>query len=160
MKQSQNIPQIPDELIYSLWSIGVGYCSVTSYPLYINEAYTAIPDFHSIEVQQILTYLALFAIIDESIKHYCAGQIRFDAKTHEFHFGNEVLTKGIEFLLVTYGDQKIGEDKTITQIFELIRENSDSDSFNPEWRRKIKREIELHLDRIGYWDRIPIPFSQ
>jgi hypothetical protein len=155
VKKPLNIGNLSDELIYSLWSTAVGYYSMTSFPVYINEAYVHLPDFKLNEVQKILAYIALYDIIDELNKHYCDGQIGFDKK-QQFHFGDKNLTKEVIWLINNFREEKIGSE-TIEAIFSKLPNPDFLSEFTPEWRKQIKKEIETLLDQIGYWDVIPIP---
>ena len=63
IKKSLNVNNIPDELLFGLWSCTVGYRSLTSYPLYMDNAYVHLPDFSKAETQEILALSVLSILI-------------------------------------------------------------------------------------------------
>lgn len=73
-----------------------------------------------------------------------------------FKFGGENLTNGAKYLIDTYGDCKIGA-YTIRSVFNRLKEGKYLDQIDKKLKILIKEEIEKRLNKIGYWDYIPIP---
>ena len=156
IKKAIKLSKIPDELFFGLWSVTVGYKSITNFPIYINEAYTHLPNFNMTETFEILAYVIIHIIISEEIKHYCNNKIGFIGTSRIFKFGGKRLTDGAKYLIDTYGYCKIG-DKTIKEVFLELKNEPDITKINNNYRKIIKKEIENRLEKIGYWDYIPIP---
>ena len=150
------IPNLPSELVYALWSVSVGLgafrtsLSNPTHPIYMRGAYVHLPDFGKKEAIEILAYSALHALI----KNYAEDQIGFFGTNKVFRFDGENLTKGIEYLFSLCKNCPIYEGHTIGEVFELIRQ-SKVDVTN--CRRGMKAEVSKRLDKIGYWDYVPIP---
>jgi len=156
IRKPLNLSDIPDELFFGLWSITVGYKSITDFPIYINEAYTHLPDLERVETFEVLAYSLIHAIISEQIKNYCKGKIGFIGASRVFKFGGKKLTEGAKYLIRTYGYCKIG-DKTIKDVFKELKSEPDITKINKNYRKMIGKEIEKRLEKIGYYDFIPIP---
>lgn len=159
VKKDLGIPNIPSELIYGLWSVCVGYLSITDFPISFNEAYTHLPDFSKPETLEILAYVIIHTIITELKNNYCQGKIGFIGINRIFKFGdNPALTKGCEYLINTYGNCPIG-NKTIKEVFTELKNEPDINKIDQNYRRLIKYEIEKRLECIGYWNILPIPLD-
>lgn len=157
VKRKLNIPGIPDELFYALWSITVGYHSITGFPYFINEAYTHLPDFFDPQVHEILALSVLFALIDEKVKNYTKGVISIQETPPHFRFGNKVLTNACHELLIKQQNLKLSDNQTVSNILqELINQAQPSIDFQ-QFKRLLKENIEYRLKAIGYWNFIPIP---
>ncbi len=154
VKIDLKIPNLPSELVYGLWSITVGYLSITDFPYYINESYTHLPDFTTQETMEILAYSFINELIFEIKNSYCGGKIGFSGidVNRTFNFINKRLTEGVIHLITDYGYCPIGED-TISGVFEKLKNNL---NFDKTYRRLIKKEIESRLHAIGYWDYLPL----
>ena len=151
-----NIPNIPDPLIFGLWSVCVGYQSYTDFPTIFNEAHTHLPNFDNPKTLEIFPYVILSTIITEILNNYCQGKIGFIGMSRIFQFGGKALTKGAQYLLDTYHLLPIGTT-TIGDVFHRLKANDHPDDIDKNLRKLIKREMELRLDQIGYWDYLPIP---
>ena len=149
--------KIPSELVYGLWSVTVGYRSFTDCPVYIDNAYTHLPDFSKRETMEILAYMVIGTLFAELKGNYCKGLISFKGSYRDFKFGGERLTEGAKYLIETYGDSPIGE-KTINDIFTELKNEPDIAKIPiSEYRKEIKKQVTDRLEKIGYWDYIPIP---
>lgn len=157
VKISLNISNIPDELIYGLWSLIVGLRSITSYPIYMDNSYVHLPDFTDNRVIQILSLTVLTSIIDEINHNYCQGKIGFIGVHRIFQFGNPSLTNGCNYLLNTHKDILVNETETIGSIFHTMQSEPDPLKWNKNWRKELKAKIEGLLNEIEYWKYIPIP---
>lgn len=153
--KSIGLSNIPDPLIYGIWSTLVGKGSCLMHPNVFNECYTHLPDFNKETSIKILSYGLLSSMIRELKNNYCNGKIGFDNGV--LKFGGEVLTDGALYLIDKYKDLPIGENYTIGNIFERLK-NEDPDKIDKKLRILIKKEIEIRLDKIGYWEYLPIPF--
>jgi hypothetical protein len=151
------IENIPDELIYGLWSLVVGNRAITSYPIIFDNCYTHLPDFSNPKTIEILSYTVLSSLITEIKSNNCDGKIGFIGMRKVFKFGGEELTRGSQYLIDTYRDCKIGEHLTIGNVFDRLKEREDPDDIDKKLRIMIKQEIETRLEEIGYWDFLPIP---
>lgn len=156
VKISLNLDNIPDELVYGLWSIGVGYRSITKYPIIFEDCYTHLPDFTNQKTIEILSYITISALITEIKTNNCKGKIGFVGMNRVFKFGGERLTKGAKYLIDTYKDLKIGGLYNIEYVFNALKDTN-PDDIHKDLRIMIKKEIEKRLDEIGYWDYLPIP---
>jgi hypothetical protein len=150
------VPNVPTELVYGLWSVSIGCgafgtsLSTPMFPIYMRDAYVHLPDFERKEVIEILAYSALHALF----KNYAADKIGFFGSNRVFKFGDERLTKGVEYIFNVCKDCIVYDNFTITDIFEQIRQSN----FDKEkCRRGIKEEVAKRLVQIGYWDHVPIP---
>ncbi|MFW6312163.1 MAG: helix-hairpin-helix domain-containing protein, partial [Nanoarchaeota archaeon] len=157
VKEKVNIPNIPNPLIYGLWSVSVGYRSITDYPLSFGDCYTHLPDFSKTETKEILTYALIHSLITELKNNYCKGKIGFVGGKRIFKFGSNTLTKGAKFLIDTYGYCTVG-DKTIEKVFKELKKEPDIEKIEGinTYRSLIKKEIEKIIKKIGYWDYLPI----
>ncbi len=150
------VPNVPSELIYGLWSVAVGKhvfgtsLSTSQHPIYFEQAYVHLPDFGKKETIEILAYSALHALI----KNYAEDKIGFFGTNKVFRFGGENLTKGIEYLFSLCKDCPVYEGHTIGEVFELIRQSKVDIT---KCRKGMKDEVSKRLDKIGYWDYVPIP---
>lgn len=158
VKIELHIPEVPSELIYGLWTITVGYRSITDHPIFIDNAHTHLPDFTRKEAMEILTYALIHTLITELKNNYCEGKIGFIGMNRVFCFGNRSLTKGAEYLIEKYGYCPIGVNN-ISNVFIELKSEPDINKIDEKYRRIIKTEIGTRLDNIGYWDFIPIPSS-
>lgn len=158
VKIDLHILNVPSELAYGLWSICVGVRSITDHPNYIDNANTHLPDFSKRETLEILAYTVIHALITELKVNYCKGKVGFIGMQRIFRFGGERLTNGTKYLIDKYKNCSIGE-KTISDVFNELKDEPNIDNINENYRRMIKKEIEKRLEIIGYWDYIPIPKS-
>ena len=156
IKIDLKIPNLPSELIYGLWSLCVGHRAIAKYPIYIDNAYIHLPNFSKTETMEILVFTTIHVIISELKNNYCEGKIGFIGMQRIFQFGNKRLTRGVEYLINTYGYCQIG-NTTLKEIFDELRNQPDISKINKDYRKMIKVEIEKRLDIIGYWTYIPIP---
>lgn len=158
IKIDLGIPNIPSELVYGLWSVCVGYKAIIKSPLHIKGAYTHLPDFSKQESKEVLAYILIHALITELIRvrRYCKGKVGFVGMQRIFIFGEERFTNGAEYLINEYKECPI-TDKRIIDVFNELKNEPDISKVNPKYRGFIKKEIEKRLERIGYWDYIPIP---
>lgn len=144
------VNNLPSEMVYGLWSITVGLRSITKHPLHFDNAYTHMPDFTKKEGTEILAYALLFVFIGND---YTNGKIGFVGSKKKLKFGNSKrLNDGAKYLFDIYGDLKIG-NQTIKEILKNIKKDERKDN----WKADIKKEISDRLDKIGYWDYIPLP---
>lgn len=157
VKRKLDIPGIPDELVYGLWSITVGYHSITSFPYYINEAYTHMPDFFDPRVHEILALAVLFALSDEKVKNYTKGHISIQETTPPFRFGNRVQTKACHELIKRQQNLKLSSTQILGVILQEIVNEAQTPTFFQGIKKLIKENIEERLETIGYWNFIPIP---
>ena len=101
LKYDLNISNIPSELVYGLWSVSVGLGAFRTslsnplFPIYMRDAYVHLPDFSKKETLEILAY----AVLEVLLKNYAEDRIGFFGTNRVFRFGNERLTKGVEYLL-------------------------------------------------------------
>ena len=151
-----DIGLIPDELALALWSVVVGYRSLTTYPLYVDNAYVHIPDFSTKEVQKILMLTSLSVIITEELNHYTNGKIKIEKDSGSIMFGNSSLTQGVIYLFHEFKYEKVGEEN-ISDILKKLSSKSNLDKDIKRWRKLLKEKIEGLLQGIGYWDFIPLP---
>jgi hypothetical protein len=156
LKKSIDIKIIPDELAIGLWSLTVGYRSITKYPLYMDNAYVHLPDFNKQESLEILTYVALHGLITEMKNNYTKGKIGIKGTEKSLVFGGDQLTNGVKYLLNEYKDLKVG-DFSVNTIISHIKQLEDINELDSSLRRQISREIEQRLEALGYWDYIPVP---
>ena len=153
-----NIPNIPDELIYGLWSCAVGYRSITNYPIYMDNAHVHLPDFTQQKAQEILAYTGLHVLITELNNNYTGNKINFQGLERIFHFGGEILTKGVLYLFQTYENCPINE-ATIGKVFEQLKTHPDINTIDDTIRGGIKTQIEQRLSELAYWEYIPLPYE-
>ncbi len=156
VKIKLNIPNIPDELIYGLWSVTVGSrvfdtsLSTPLHPIYISQSYVHLPDFNNKKVIEILAY----SILNILLRNYAEDRIGFFGNNRVFKFGNERLTKGAEYIIDLCKNCNVYENYTISDIFEKFK-NSNIDTKN--LRKGLIKQVYTRLDEIGYWNYIPIP---
>ena len=105
-----------------------------------------------------MPYAIIHAIISELKNNYCEGKVGFIGMQRIFRFGGERLTNGTKYLIDKYKNCFIGE-KTISDVFNELKDEPNIDNINENYRKMIKKEIEKRLEIIGYWDYIPIPKS-
>lgn len=163
VKIDLKIPNLPSELVYALWSVAIGRRSTIidspKYPHYVAEAYLHLPDFSKKETMEILAYIVITTLFVERKNNYCGGRIGFANIGRDFKFGGERLTSGAKHLIDTYGYCPVGS-KTIREIFdELKNERTPTEIPVKDYRHEIRKEVMSRLDKIGYWDYIPIPMS-
>jgi len=156
VKIDLNIPHLPSELVYGLWSATVGYRSITAHPIYMDNAYTHLPDFSKPETLEILAYVVLHVLITELLNQYTQGQIGFVGIQRLFRFGGPPLTAGARYLLDTHPNCPIGTT-TIGQVFHELQATPDTSKIDTTYRSLIRAEIEKRLEAIGYWKYLPIP---
>jgi hypothetical protein len=151
-----NVPGVPSELIYGLWSLSVGKhafgtsLSVSLHPIYFEQAYVHLPDFTKKETLEILAY----AVMETLLKNYAQDRIGFFGTNRVFRFGNERLTKGVEYLLEVCKNAPTYDGNTIGDTFRLFRESKVDGT---KLRKSLKDEVSKRLSAIGYWEYIPIP---
>lgn len=150
------IPNLPDELVYGLWSMSVGakafWTSLSNmlHPIYFDNAYVHLPDFSKRETIEILAYSALHAVL----RNYANGKIGFFGANKVFKFGGERLTKGVEYLFDTCKNCIVYENVTIAEVLNLIKQSKVDFS---KCTKGIKEEVAKRLAQIGYWDYVPVP---
>jgi len=152
-----NIPHIPDELIYGLWSVCVGNRSLTNYPIIFDNCYTHLSDFTNIKTQEILAYSTLSILITEIMNTYTEERIGFVGMKRNFKFGGKKLTKGTKYIIEMYGNCEIEKSYTIKSVFNQLQQGDNPNDINKKLRIYIKHEIQRRLEQIGYWDYLPIP---
>jgi hypothetical protein len=157
VKIPMNVLNVPDELVYGLFSACVGKSSATTYPMLFNDCYTHLPDFSRSESVEILSYAVMYAISREISNGYTEGKIGFVGMNRIFKFGGDRLTKGAQYLIDTFGSQPVGEKETIKSVFDKLKAGKDPDEIDKSLRIYIRGEIQKRLDLIGYWDYLPIP---
>ena len=151
-----DIPGVPSELVYGLWSVSVGKhafgtsLSVSLHPIYFEQAYVHLPDFKKKKALEILAYAALETLL----KNYAEDRIGFFGTNLVFRFGNERLTKGVKHLIDLCRDAPTYDGNTIGDTFELFK-HSKVDA--TKLRSSLKEEVSKRLNAIGYWDFMPIP---
>ena len=155
VKIELNVPGVPSELVYALWSVVVGTRSLSVHPIYIDNAYVHLPDFTRRESVEILALAVISTILTELRANYCKERIGFIGAGRVFRFGNPTLTNGAMTILSTHGNVLIG-DKRISDIVNTLRTISLSNEENLSIARQIKKEIQERLNILGYWDHIPI----
>lgn len=150
-----NLGFIPDELAIGLWSVAVGYRSLTNYPLYMDNANVHLPDFKNNTVQEILVLVILFVLLIEYFNQYTHGKIGNNKNSSFFQFGNQSLSKGVNDLLNSQ-QKYITEDETLDNCLQILKTDSINDSDYKIFRKYLKSELERKINQIGYWDFIPI----
>ena len=150
------VQNVPSELVYGLWSVSVGKhvfgtsLSFSLHPIYFEQAYVHLPDFKKKKTIEILAYSALNILV----KNYAEDKIGFFGSNKVFRFGDERLTKAVEYLFSECKNCLVYDDNTIEKSFELIKQSKlDVTSF----RKGIISEVSKRLNEIGYWDYVPIP---
>lgn len=160
VKKKLNIPDVPDELIYGLLSIGVGTRSLVGNPIYIDNAYVHLPDFTIIESMEMLVYILVNSLIEELKNNYCKGKIGFVGVSRVFKFGGQRLTDGAKYLIDKYGYCSMGS-KTIKDVFEELQNEPDINKVPiSEYKKLIRLEVNKRLEQIEYWKYIPIPYIE
>lgn len=150
------IPNVPSELVYGLWSVSVGLgafrtsLSNPNHPIYMRGAYVHLPDFNKKETLEIMAYSALHTLL----YNYARDKIGFFGSNKVFRFGNERITSGVKYLLNLCKDCPVYDSYTIKEVFELTRQSKVDVT---KCRRGMKDEVSKRLDKIGYWDYVPIP---
>ena len=150
------ISNVPHELVFGLWSTVVGKhafgtsLSVLLHPIYFEQAYVHLPNFKKPETSEILAYAALNALL----KNYADTKIGFFGSNKVFRFGDEHLTNGVEYLLKLSQNCPVYDGHTISEVYELFK-HSKIDA--AKCRNGLKNEVGKRLEKIGYWDYIPIP---
>ena len=158
-KVALNIPSVPSELAFGLWSVSVGRrsyetsMSVILHPIYFEGSYVHLPDFSKKETLEILAYSALFSLV----VNYAGDRIGFFGTNNVLRFGNQRLTNSVKYLLSMCKDCLVYKKQTIEQTLELIKINKLD---RKEFYKGIRREVYKRLDAIGYWDYIPLPMKQ
>jgi len=150
------IPNLPDELVYGLLSVAVGKhafgtsLSVSLHPIYFEQCYVHLPDFTKREALEVLAYSALGVLL----KNYAEDRIGFFGTNRVFRFGNERLTKGVEYLFNLCKDCPVYDSLTIGEVFELFRKSKIDTT---KLRKGLIHAVTARLSQIGYWDHVPIP---
>lgn len=157
VKRPLNIPGLCDPLIYGLWSITVGYRAIVTPPVVFDNCYVHLPDFADREVQEILALSALFALIAEMLNNYCKGKLGFNDRSKTLKFGGQELTKSVNYLFKNCSTVKVTEHKTIADVLESLKSEPNPDKIDKNLRKEIRERIRERLDRIGYWNCLPIP---
>lgn len=169
VKRPLNVPPYPDELLYALWSIAVGYRSLSNYPLYMDNAYVHLPDFTLPLTQEILTYAIVQATIVETQHNYTSHKIGFYANplsrinSHEkcafptFQFGSPQMTKACLLLLEKYGHCTLQDHITLWDVFTQLAAHPDVAHVDKHWRTWLRKEVNQRLAALQYWNAIPIP---
>ena len=152
------IPNLPDELVYGLWSVSVGakafWTSLSNmlHPIYFDNAFVHLPDFSKRETIEILAYSALHALL----RNYANGKIGFFGTNKVFKFGGERLTKGVKHLFDVCKDCIVYDNVTIKEVLSQIKESQGDFS---KCTKGIKEEVAKRQVQIGYWDYVPVPKS-
>ena len=155
VKKPLDVHGVPDELVYALWSTSVGQKSIIrsinyGRPMYMDGTYVHLPDFNHTEAKEILAYAMLNAFIAPD---YTNGNIGFVGARKIMKFGkSKSLNDGARYLFKTYGNLPVG-DQTISEVLDEIKNGKKQD----RWFQDIVREVSKRLDKIGYWDYIPLP---
>jgi hypothetical protein len=151
-----NVPHLCDPILYALWSVTVGYRAIVTPPVVFDNCYVHLPDFKDPRVQEILALSALYVLIGELTNNYCNGKIGFVGMSRVFVFGGSELTGSVNYLLFTYGALKIEGSRSLKDVFEALRKESDSNKIDKNLRSLIREQIKVRLEEIGYWDFLPI----
>ncbi len=154
-----NIENIPDELFYGLWSITIGNRAIIKHPLFIDNAYTHLPNLKKHETYEILAYALIYAIIIELKHNYTGGRIGFIGINRRFKFGGDRLTMGAKNLIENYGKCPVG-NSNIKKVYETLKKTDRINHLSNFFRSNIINEIKIRLKNIGYWDYIPLPKKQ
>ncbi|MHA1973746.1 MAG: hypothetical protein ACTSW1_12170 [Candidatus Hodarchaeales archaeon] len=157
VKLPLDLEGIPDELFYGLWSITVGNRAIVPHPIYVDNAYTHLPDMRRNETFEIIAYSLLHSLITEIKNNYTQGKIGFFGENREFRFGNDRLTRGADFIIKKYYDLPINSTTTIGREFDRLRKIENFDTYDDKIRTKIKAQIQERLETIGYWGYVPLP---
>ena len=158
VKKKLNVDGLPDELVLGLWGLSVTLgafgtsLSDPIFPPYMRDAYVHLPNFKKQETIEILAYSALHSLI----KNYAEDRIGFIGTNKVFKFGGKALTEGVERLFKLCKDCEVYDKLTIPEVIERIKE---SDYDLTKLRRGIIEQVISRLDRIGYWDFVPVPRS-
>ena len=161
VKVSLGVEDIPDEIIYSLWSVCVGggrqEGGIVNSPSYFNGAYTHMPrDFSEKPEQMILVYTLLWNIVNELQRNYTHGLIGFAGVHRLLVFGNPEQSRAVRNLLEKYGDEPC-MDSDVRTVLQCLRTRDETgwDRVR-ELRKDLKTRLASLLDSIGYWDHIVV----
>ncbi len=157
VKVSLDAQDIPDEIIYSLWSTLVGQREVLGTPLPFYNAYVHMPtDFSQKPAQMILVYTLLWNIVNELQRNYTHGLIGFAGLHRILVFGNPEQSRAVRDLLDRYRDEPC-MDETVGAVLEHLRTRNETGWADDRALRKDLRErLSKLLDDIGYWDHIVV----
>jgi hypothetical protein len=153
------ISGLPDELVYALWSLSVGAkafgtsLSVALYPIYFDNAYVHLPDFTKKGAIEVLAYAALYSLLD----NYAKDRIGFFGANRVFRFGDEHLTRGVQYLLNSCKDCSVYDGHSISEVFELLKSGKCDAT---KLRKGVISEVAKRLEEIGYWNYVPIPKTE
>jgi hypothetical protein len=153
---SLGVSNVPDELIYGLWSVAVGNRSMTTYPPAFDNCYVHLPDFTRTETLEILAYAVMSALITEMKASHCDDKIGFVGMRRQFTFGNRTITAGAQYLIDTYGELPIGSH-TVGDLFIALKDVTEPDEVGKDLRILIRSEMQSRLTTIGYWEYLPVP---
>lgn len=154
--QPLGVDDLPDELIYGLWSVSVGakafWTSLNNmlHPIYFDNAYVHLPDFSKKEAIEILALSALHVLL----RNYANEKIGFFGSNKVFKFGGERLTRGVERLFAMCSDCIVYDDNTIRDVVNQIKE---SKADFAKCTKGIKEGVAMRQEQIHYWDYIPLP---
>ena len=66
------------------------------------------------------------------------------------------MTEAAQILIDSYGKNPIGGN-SINEVFLELKNEPDINKIDENYRSIIKSEIEKRLEKIGYWEFIPVP---
>ena len=166
----------------AIWSSTIGKSSITTYPLYIDNAYVHLPNFSDREIQKIVA-LSLMSNIIFQVKYrdrYTKGMIGFEKTDGEYKLRFSDDTGCVDYSLLAYSfieeyrDLLIedGEDGSgnisLFDVYEFVRDNCDAISESEDkkseplltvnrYNRLVRRSIQERLFTVKYFDSyIPI----
>ena len=102
------------------------------------------------EAIEVVAYSALHSLI----KNYAEDRIGFVGTNKVFKFGGKVLTDGVEHLFKLCKDCEVYDGLTIPEVVKRIK---DSNYDLTKLRRGIIEQVKARLEKIGYWDYVPVP---
>ena len=123
---------------------------------HIDNAYTHLPDFSKKEVQEILVYAIIYSMIVEMKNNYTKNRIGFFGPNRKFTFGGKALTEGAKHLINKYGDCTINKT-SIGEFYGWMKNIKNPEELDKNIRREIRDEISKRLEKVNYWDYIPLP---
>ena len=159
------------ELLLSVWSTVVGIRSMSSHPLYLDNAYVHLPDFNDESVLKILALTILNTLIFQmkSPLKYSQGNIGFDAHQN-LVFGDKTgcsdYVEEIIQIITRFSGLLInrGNSTSIIELFEWLRCSVSVNGVEKVkkmriYSRLLKEEVQKRLWEIGYFGNF-IPFPE
>ncbi len=156
VKKKLSVDGLPDELVLGLWGLSVTLgafgtsLSDPIFPPFMRDAYVHLPNFKKQEAIEVVAYSALHSLI----KNYAEDRIGFVGTNKVFKFGGKVLTDGVEILFKLCKDCEVYDGLTIPEVVKRIK---DSNYDLTKLRRGIIEQVKARLEKIGYWDYVPVP---